>query len=276
MFYVIPVTNTNPQVGPINNGKQAISVYDRQLGNNRTIISTPDEVDCFIHDRQEVLKDANKRATIDALGVTALGAGIGAGISCLTEGISAKNLQKLVDKIYAGEKIHLPYGIILDPASDADLANAALQKMDEIIKQGRDEFAEKIKVTTDTLSSVTDVLKETPRLIEESNKELQNTINLISDTTKEQINFIVSEIKTSLSAELSKVTESFDDSANKFKNVNLKPIMKEASIIGACIGTCIGLILGAGVAANKIERADKKITNEFIEKNKFISAQDAE
>lgn len=100
-------------------------------------------------------------------------------------------------------------------ATDADLANVALQKMDEIIKQGRDEFAEKIKVTTDTLSSVTDVLKETPRLIEESNKELQNTINLISDTTKEQINFIVSEIKTSLSAELSKVTESFDDSANK-------------------------------------------------------------
>lgn len=100
-------------------------------------------------------------------------------------------------------------------ATDAELANVALQKMDEIIKQGRDEFAEKIKVTTDTLSSVTDVLKETPRLIEESNKELQNTINLISDTTKEQINFIVSEIKTSLSAELSKVTESFDDSANK-------------------------------------------------------------
>lgn len=98
-------------------------------------------------------------------------------------------------------------------ATDADLAHAALQKMDDIIKQGRDEFAEKIKITTDTLSSVTDVLKETPSLIEESNKELQNTINLISDTTKEQINFIVNEIKTSLSAELSKVTESFDDSA---------------------------------------------------------------
>lgn len=100
-------------------------------------------------------------------------------------------------------------------ATDADLANATMQKMEEIIKQGRDEFAEKIKVTTDTLSSVTDELKKTPRLIKESNKELQNTINLISDTTKEQINYIVNEIKTSLSAELSKVTESFDDSANK-------------------------------------------------------------
>ena len=98
-------------------------------------------------------------------------------------------------------------------ATDADLANAALQKMDVIIKQGRDEFAEKIKVTTDTLGRVTDVLKETPGLIEGSNKELQNTINLISDTTKEQINYIVQEIKTSLSAELSKVTESFDGSA---------------------------------------------------------------
>lgn len=98
-------------------------------------------------------------------------------------------------------------------ATDADLANAALQKMDVIIKQGRDEFAEKIKVTTDTLGKVTDVLKKTPGLIEDSNKELQNTINLISDTTKEQINYIVQEIKTSLSTELSKVTESFDGSA---------------------------------------------------------------
>ena len=84
-------------------------------------------------------------------------------------------------------------------ATDADLANATMQKMEEIIKQGKDEFAEKIKVTTDTLSSVTDVLKKTPRLIEESNKELQNTINLISDTTKEQINYIVNEINVLIS-----------------------------------------------------------------------------
>ena len=99
-------------------------------------------------------------------------------------------------------------------ATDADLASAALSRMDAIIKQGRDEFAEKIKVTTDTLSKVTDVLKKTPNLIANSNKELQNTIALISDTTEEQFNFIVNEIKTSLGAELSKVTESFDNSVS--------------------------------------------------------------
>ena len=41
------------------------------------------------------------------------------------EEVSGKDVKPILHENYAGEKIHLPYGIILDPASDADLANAA-------------------------------------------------------------------------------------------------------------------------------------------------------
>ena len=46
MLFVIP--NYNPSLGPVKGNQQGVSVYDRALGNRRTVITTPEEAEEFI------------------------------------------------------------------------------------------------------------------------------------------------------------------------------------------------------------------------------------
>ena len=70
--------NTNPALGPVNGDKQAVSVYDRYLGNNRTVVTTPDVADEFIKSRKKTLKDADKKGIVWTVLTTAAGAVTGA------------------------------------------------------------------------------------------------------------------------------------------------------------------------------------------------------
>lgn len=103
-------------------------------------------------------------------------------------------------------------------ASDIDWSNSVLQKIERIIKRDREDFAEKISITTDTLEKVTDALKVIPSLINEADEKLQDTVNLISNMTKEQFDYIIQEVRTNLSAVLAESTESFKDSSETIHN----------------------------------------------------------
>ena len=70
--------NSNPALGPVNGDKQAVSVYDRYLGNNRTVVTTPDAADEFIKSRKKTLKDADKKGIVWTVLTTAAGAVTGA------------------------------------------------------------------------------------------------------------------------------------------------------------------------------------------------------
>ena len=62
------------KVGPAENGKQQVSMYDKQDKVYRTVISTPDKVDEFISDKKANSKKTKKIAGIVALAGTAIGA----------------------------------------------------------------------------------------------------------------------------------------------------------------------------------------------------------
>lgn len=95
MFFVYSVPNCNPALGPKNGDRQSVSVYDRELGNRRTIITTPDEADEFIKDRKKVISHAN-RVGLALTGLTTVAtAGIAAGISYMKN----NNLNKLIDHL---------------------------------------------------------------------------------------------------------------------------------------------------------------------------------
>ena len=53
MCFVYTVQNMNPRLGARKGDRQAISVYDRNIGNRRDIITTPDAAEEFISDRNK-------------------------------------------------------------------------------------------------------------------------------------------------------------------------------------------------------------------------------
>lgn len=102
--------------------------------------------------------------------------------------------------------------------SDAEISQLALIRMDEIIKEGRDEFATKVKVTTETLERVSEVLKQTPQMLTETNCQLKESVENICEKTKEQLNLTVDTIRSTLTEELTKVNKSFNESAEIIKS----------------------------------------------------------
>ena len=70
--------NMNPALGPVNGDKQAVSVYDRKLGNRRTVVTTPDAADEFIKSRKKTIKYANIKGFVWDVLITAAGAVTGA------------------------------------------------------------------------------------------------------------------------------------------------------------------------------------------------------
>ena len=66
------------KVGPAENGKQKVSLYDKQDKVYRTVNSTPDKVDEFISTKKENKKKALKISAIIAGALVAVGAAAGA------------------------------------------------------------------------------------------------------------------------------------------------------------------------------------------------------
>lgn len=91
MFIVYPVIS----LGPIKGNKQSVSVYDSKFGNNRTVVTTPEEAEEFINYRNSALKKACRQG----LGITALATTLGAGAGALYTRYKNTNLNKLIDKI---------------------------------------------------------------------------------------------------------------------------------------------------------------------------------
>lgn len=78
MMYL--VENRNPVIGPKVGDKQSVSVYDRNIGNRRTVVTTSEVVDEFVSDRSEAMKHANSLCNKIVLGTVLVGAVIGAAI----------------------------------------------------------------------------------------------------------------------------------------------------------------------------------------------------
>ena len=95
MFFVYTVQNMNPRLGVRKGDRQAISVYDRNIGNRRDIVTTPAAAEEFISDRNKTLKRANNICNWLLAGGIAIGAAIGAAIMAK----NASKLGKLIDDI---------------------------------------------------------------------------------------------------------------------------------------------------------------------------------
>ena len=95
MFFVYSVPNMNPAMGVAKDGKQAVSVYDRNLGNRRTVVTTPEEADAFVKVRKETIENASKRGLVDIPVVAVAGAGLGASIDAAYEYFNTTKLNKL-------------------------------------------------------------------------------------------------------------------------------------------------------------------------------------
>ena len=93
MFFVYTVQNMNPRLGVRKGDRQAISVYDRNIGNRRDIVTTSAAAEEFISDRNKTLKRANNICNWLLAGGIAIGAAIGTAIMAK----SASKLGKLID-----------------------------------------------------------------------------------------------------------------------------------------------------------------------------------
>ncbi|MBD5402995.1 hypothetical protein HDR58_09425 [bacterium] len=99
MFFLASIPNTNPALGPIEKNKQAVSVYDRRLGNVRTVITTPEKADEYIKKREEQVTAATKKGWVLTGITTGSGAIVGAYLNTLIDRNKAKKLNELVDII---------------------------------------------------------------------------------------------------------------------------------------------------------------------------------
>ena len=95
MFFVYTVQNMNPRLGVRKGDRQAISVYDRNIGNRRDIVTTSAAAEEFISDRNKTLKRANNICNWLLAGGIAIGAAIGTAIMAK----NASKLGKLIDDI---------------------------------------------------------------------------------------------------------------------------------------------------------------------------------
>lgn len=197
MFFVYNIQNTNPALGPIKGDSQAVSVYDRDLGNRRTVITSPEEAEEFVTARKHYVNSAAKQGLGIGAAMTAIGAAAGAVINHEIEKSKAIKLNKLVDQI-----------------------NGEYKQALKNSKKGNTFILE-------------DVLK--------------------SDVYK-NVKF--------------KLRELFSYDENIFKNVDLKALSKTSLKVGALIGAGIGAFFGLFAPDFKAEKADKKITQAFIENNK--------
>ena len=80
MFFVYNIPNYNPALGVAKDGKQVVSVYDRNIGNRRSVVTSPEEADAFVKARKEIIENASKRGLCDIPVLGVAGAGLGAAI----------------------------------------------------------------------------------------------------------------------------------------------------------------------------------------------------
>ena len=204
MFLVYNIPNVNPAVGVVKDGKQAVSVYDRDLGNRRAVITTPEEADAFVTARKEVLTNATKQGYLDGLLLTVAGTGIGAAINAYMENAKAKDLNTLIDELNPEFK-------------------EALAKANKKSKSG------------------------------------------------DQTTFVKSDIlnKDAYKDKKFKLMELFSEDAKEFKKLDVSKVTKKAGKYGALIGGATAAVIGIFIPAYKAESADKKITEAFINRNKY-------
>lgn len=200
MFFIYNIENTNPVIGAVKGDCQTVSVYDRDLGNRRTVITSPEEVDEFVTARKHNVDSAAKQGLGIGAALIAIGAGAGAAINRKLEKSKAIKVNKLVDQI-----------------------NAEYKNKKALIK-------DKEKFSTFILD---DIFK--------------------SATYK---NFE------------SKLRGLFSYNEEIFKQIDINALSKSSLREGAWIGGAIGLLIGIFVPGIKVENADKKITQAFIENNK--------
>ncbi len=211
MFLVYNIPNMNPALGVINDGKQTVSVYDRDLGNRRTVITTPEDADAFVTARKEVLKNAAKQGCLDGLLLTVAGTGIGAAINAYMENAKAKDLNTLIDKLNTDFKEAL------------DKANAESKTGDQTV-------------------------------------------------------FVKSDIlnKDAYKAKKLDLMELFSEEAKEFKKLDVSKVTKKAGKYGALIGGATAAIIGLFIPEYKAEKADKKLTEAFINNNKYKAPEASE
>lgn len=196
MIFLYTVPNRNPSLGPVEGDKQQVSVYDSKLGNNRTVITTPEEADLFIDTRNQVINSAAKRGWGLAGLATAAGAGIGAGVNRYFDVKNAKQINALIDPLNKTMKDLLDSG-----------KSVLVAKLEAL---GKDEF-----------------------------KNLQWELR-----------------------------EVFSEDTKMFKAIDIKSVAKRAMKMGALGGAALAACFAVAIPFIKADRADRKITQEFIDYNK--------
>lgn len=154
MCFVYTVQNMNPRLGARKGDRQDISVYDRNIGNRRDIITTPDAAEEFISDRNKALKNANNTCWGLLAGGIALGAAAGAAIMAKKASKLGKLIEEKLNPRYAEKyqealQEHLNKGFKKDTfsgfmAKQDVLSEDAFKnlrfKLDDLFSKDKNEF----------------------------------------------------------------------------------------------------------------------------------------
>ena len=101
MLIPFSVTNYTPALGPVQNGKQTVSVYDNSIGNRRTVVATEQEVDRFLMERDSVMKDGRKKDYRNLFVSTVAGIATGVLIA-MSRGKMLKSIDTKIDGLLGG------------------------------------------------------------------------------------------------------------------------------------------------------------------------------
>ncbi len=115
----------SPALGAVKGDTQEVSVYDSKLGNRRVVITTPEEADAFVKDREDAIKKAAKKGWgLAALG-TATGGAIGAAVGGALGLRDGKKLSAFVEPLNQEIQALLASGKSLFMAKSEALHNIA-------------------------------------------------------------------------------------------------------------------------------------------------------
>lgn len=188
------IDNYNPSLGPVIDGKLNVSVYDRDLGNMRTVSTTPQEADEFVKNRKTVLTAANKDGIKLGVGIAAATAVACAVAGAIMGAVRTGKINKAADKL-----------------------NAAIQQLGD------------------------NVTSEVERKIQIQSMKMESPF--------------WADLK-------------FNETLGQFVHFDKLKAAVNYAKWGVAGGLGLGAILGSIASFGKVELADKKITNEFIEANK--------
>ena len=165
-----------PVFGPIINGKQTVTVYDKKNNIRRTILTNPKEAEEFTNLRNKETKKAAQKGILQGLGITALATGIGVAINMIKKSsLSTKHLFKQI-KIAK-----------MSTTSYKDFAKVTVAHIERFIKSSKNSIKEGALLGA-AVGSIIGFFKPAANIQKVENKMTELLIKNNKEETNEMLN----------------------------------------------------------------------------------------